>query len=182
MEAKMATSLWERQNLAYQDLSEFPPDLAEKEGAKVEELDLTCNKLTDLKFLIDYPRLTTLILDHNNIQSHVKIPLMPTLHTLWVNHNKIKNLGTFVSTLTKNCPNLKLLSMMNNEAAPSYFNGGTFQQYMDYRYFVISKLPKLEVLDDKKITPDERSEAERIYGRTVSICGQLNVKLKSVRW
>ena len=41
--------------------------------------------------------------------------------------------GTFISTLSKNCPKIKILSMMNNEAAPSYFNGGTYEQYMDYR-------------------------------------------------
>ncbi|KAK3095920.1 hypothetical protein FSP39_020842 [Pinctada imbricata] len=61
---------------------------------------------------------------------------------------------------------------MNNEAAPSYFNGGTYQQYMDYRCYVISCLPKLEVLDDKKIEENERSEAERIYPRKV--CNFLN--------
>ena len=37
-----------------------------------------------------------------------------------------------------------------------------------FRYYVISKLPKLEVLDDKKIEPRERQEAERIY-RPVSL-------------
>ena len=41
--------------------------------------------------------------------------------------------GVFIDTLAKKCPNLQILSMMNNEAAPSYFNSGTKQQYMDYR-------------------------------------------------
>ena len=45
--------------------------------------------------------------------------------------------GLFISTLCKSCPNIKFLSMMNNEAAPSYFNGGTYQQYADYRYKVL---------------------------------------------
>ena len=30
--------------------------------------------------------------------------------------------------------------MMNNDAAPSYFNGGTYQQYVDYRWVKQSKL------------------------------------------
>ena len=42
--------------------------------------------------------------------------------------------ANFVSTLCKSCTNLRYLSMMNNEAAPSYFNGGSYQQYTDYRY------------------------------------------------
>lgn len=28
----------------------------------------------------------------------------------------------------------RILSMMNNEAAPSYFNGGSLTQYNDYRW------------------------------------------------
>jgi len=32
------------------------------------------------------------------------------------------------------CSPPPLCSMMNNEAAPSFFNGGTKQQYEDYRY------------------------------------------------
>ncbi|XP_045184903.2 leucine-rich melanocyte differentiation-associated protein-like [Mercenaria mercenaria] len=151
------------QNIAYRDLTELPQDLIERTAKYVEELDLTANRISDLRFLIEYQSLKSLVLDHNFVTSHVKIADMPSLHTLWVNHNRIDNLSVFISTLAKKCPNLKYLSMMNNKAAPSYFNNGTFQQYIDYRYFVISRLPKLEVLDDKKIDRTERSEAERIY-------------------
>jgi hypothetical protein len=42
-------------------------------------------------------------------------------------------LGLFVTMLSSSCPNLEHLSLMNNEAAPSFFNGGTFVQYQDYR-------------------------------------------------
>ncbi|XP_060062562.1 leucine-rich melanocyte differentiation-associated protein-like [Ylistrum balloti] len=164
----MAAIEWKRQNLAYQSLTEVPTELIEQEGGRTAELDLTHNKISDLRFLIDYPQLTTLILDHNQIGSHVKMPSMNKLHTLWLNHNKITNLSTFIATLVKSCPNLRHLSMMNNEAAPSFFNGGTFQQYMDYRYFVISRLKKLDALDDKIIQENERAEAERIYGRSKS--------------
>ncbi|XP_078341603.1 leucine-rich melanocyte differentiation-associated protein-like [Crassostrea virginica] len=157
-----------RKNLAYQDLESIPEGLAKDEGETLEEIDLTHNRISDLRFLIDFPKLTCLVLDHNNIESHVKIASAPRLQTLWVNHNKITNLGLFISTLCKSCPNIKFLSMMNNEAAPSYFNGGTYQQYADYRHFVIAHFPKLEVLDDKKIEDDERSEAKRIYGRKKS--------------
>ena len=59
---------------------------------------------------------------------------MKSLHTLWVNQNRITNLSSFIETVAKCFPNLKYFSMMNNEAAPSYFNGGTYQQYKDYRY------------------------------------------------
>ena len=39
------------------------------------------------------------MLDHNHINSHVKMPEMPKLHTLWVNHNKITNLSKLLLLL-----------------------------------------------------------------------------------
>ncbi|XP_048739501.1 probable U2 small nuclear ribonucleoprotein A' [Ostrea edulis] len=168
-----------RKNLAYQDLEDIPAELAEHEGESLQEIDLTHNRISDLRFLIDFPRLRCLVLDHNCIESHVKITVAPNLQTLWVNHNKIRNLGLFISTLCKSCPNLKFLSMMNNEAAPSYFNGGTYHQYADYRHFVIAHFPKLEVLDDKKIEDSERSEAQRIYGRKMSTSKRKSSRKKS---
>ena len=38
-----------------------------------------------------------------------------------------------VGNITSNFPNIKYLSMMKNAAAPSYFNGGSKQEYQDYR-------------------------------------------------
>lgn len=171
-----------RKSLAFQDLDSIPEELATREGESLQEIDLTHNKISDLRFLLDFPQLTCLVLDHNSIESHVKIAAAPNLQTLWVNHNKIKNLGLFISTLCKSCPNLKYLSMMNNEAAPSYFNGGTYQQYADYRHFVIAHFPKLEMLDDKKIEDSERSEAKRIYGRKTSTSKQKSSRKKSGTW
>ena len=54
--------------------------------------------------------------------------------------------------------------MINNKAAPSYFNGGTLVEYNDYRLFVISKLTKLQMLDHKAITPEERMQSQAVYG------------------
>ncbi|XP_059178667.1 leucine-rich melanocyte differentiation-associated protein-like [Physella acuta] len=152
-----------RVSLAYLELSQPPDDVIALYGNTIVELDLSHNKISDLRFLQNLPRLQSLVVDHNHISSHVKIPLCPYLDTLWVNHNDIQNLGLFITTVAKSCPNLRILSMMNNQAAPSFFNGGTYQQYLDYRYFVISSLPKLEVLDYTNVQPEERSEAKRIY-------------------
>lgn len=38
------------------------------------------------------------------------------------------------SQVAKAFPKLTTLSMMNNPAAPSYFNGGSLSDYKDYRY------------------------------------------------
>ncbi|XP_014776787.1 leucine-rich melanocyte differentiation-associated protein [Octopus bimaculoides] len=156
-----------RVSLAYQDLSELPMEFMLKYGDWLDELDLTYNRISDLRFLSHFPLLSTLILDHNTIRSHIKLPVMSDLHTLWLNHNKVENLGVFIYSIAKSCPKLKYLSLMNNDAAPSYFNGGTYQQYVDYRQYVISQIPTLEILDDKCITDEERGEAEKIYQRAI---------------
>ncbi|GFS17733.1 leucine-rich repeat-containing protein C10orf11 homolog [Elysia marginata] len=160
MEVRVCTT---RLSLAYSDLTDLPPDVIAKHGNSILELDLSHNKISDLRFLMELPNIRSLVLDHNSVTSQVKMPLCRDLHTLWVNHNRIQNLGFFLQTIAKNCPSLRILSMMNNEAAPSYFNGGTYQQYVDYRYFVISSLPNLEVLDYSPVTDAETREAKRIY-------------------
>ncbi|KAL8571657.1 hypothetical protein ACOMHN_046341 [Nucella lapillus] len=164
-EGKAAGKRW---SLAYLNVTEPPPGLAEKYGNVITELDLSYNKISDLRFLAEFPLLETLVLDHNLLTSHAKLPPLTHLHTLWINHNDIKNLGMFVSTVATHCHSLRILSMMNNEAAPSFFNGGSYQQYVDFRYYVISRLPKLEVLDYKEVTKEERNEATRIYGAAVA--------------
>uniref|UniRef100_A0A672NIR2 U2A'/phosphoprotein 32 family A C-terminal domain-containing protein n=1 Tax=Sinocyclocheilus grahami TaxID=75366 RepID=A0A672NIR2_SINGR len=108
-------------------------------------------------------KLGTLILDCNNYSAHVKFPYMPSLTTLWINKNKISNLPIIVEEICCKFPNIKILSMMNNEAAPSYFNGGSFTQYMDYREYVISQIPGLEVLDDTEVQEKEREVARKTY-------------------
>ncbi|XP_063970421.1 leucine-rich melanocyte differentiation-associated protein-like [Lytechinus pictus] len=152
-----------RLNLAYQDMKELPDNIILHYSKTTFVLDLSHNKFSELRTLESFDNIHTLILDNNEIKSHTKFPPMPCLHTLWVNRNNITNLTTFVETLAQNFPKLKFLSMMNNPAAPSFFNGGTFQQFQDYRQYVISQLPVLETLDDQPVTWDERQEAERIY-------------------
>ena len=150
-------------SFAYQDFESIPAQLLPEDTSIVEYLDLTENRLHDLRFLTEFPNLLTLIVDKNRVTSNVKIPLLKRLHTLWINQNDISNLSVFIQTLAKHCPQLKYLSMMKNPAAPSYFNGGSVKQYADYRYYVISQLPRLIMLDDRQVSLEDRQEAERIY-------------------
>ncbi|EDO41853.1 predicted protein [Nematostella vectensis] len=161
----MASNLVEgRISLAYKELEAIPQTLVEKHSKATRELDLSHNKLTDLRFLHDFEDLNTLVLDNNELNNHIKFPYLEKLETLWANHNNITNLSVFVETVAKSFPNLKYFSMMHNQAAPSYFNGGTYNQYKDYRFYVISHLPNLLVLDDTPITEVEREEARKVYG------------------
>ncbi|XP_020792071.1 leucine-rich repeat-containing protein 72 [Boleophthalmus pectinirostris] len=154
-------------SFAYQSLTEIPYDPILVQTETLEVLDLSYNLLQDLYWnpalLGRLEKLSTLILDCNSYTSHVKFPYMDTLTTLCINKNKINNLPVFVEEVRKKFPNIKILSMMNNEAAPSYFNGGSLTQYKDYRLYVISQIPGLEILDDTEVMEKERIQARKTY-------------------
>ncbi|XP_017326848.1 leucine-rich melanocyte differentiation-associated protein [Ictalurus punctatus] len=153
-----------RLSFAYQSLLEIPYDIILKQRDTLEVLDLSYNLLDESPaLLVELAKLSTLILDGNNYSTHVKFPYMPSLTTLWINKNKISNLPIIVEEIRCKFPNIKILSMMNNEAAPSYFNGGSLTQYIDYRLYVISQIPSLEVLDDTEVQDKERAQARKTY-------------------
>ncbi|XP_060729558.1 leucine-rich melanocyte differentiation-associated protein [Tachysurus vachellii] len=153
-----------RLSFAYQSLLEIPYDAIFKQRNTLEVLDLSYNLLDESPALLgELDKLSTLILDGNNYSSHVKFPYMPSLTTLWINKNKISNLPIIVEEICCKFPNIKILSMMNNEAAPSYFNGGSLTQYIDYRQYVISQIPSLEVLDDTEVQEKDRAQARKTY-------------------
>lgn len=88
----------------------------------------------NLQFLAEFENLTSLNLDHNDIDDHTVFPHMPKLQLLWLNHNNIEELYPFIKNLYESMPNLRYLCLMGNKAAPSYLNGGSFYDYLQYRY------------------------------------------------
>uniref|UniRef100_A0A671UC15 U2A'/phosphoprotein 32 family A C-terminal domain-containing protein n=1 Tax=Sparus aurata TaxID=8175 RepID=A0A671UC15_SPAAU len=138
-------------SFAYQGLTEIPYDTILTQTDTLEVLDLSYNLLEEYPSLnslnftkcqSQLEQLSTLILDCNNYTSHIKFPYMPSV--------------TF--------PNIKILSMMNNEAAPSYFNGGSLTQTNKvYRQYVISQIPGLEILDGTGVLEKERAQARKTY-------------------
>uniref|UniRef100_A0A8C6WFB3 Uncharacterized protein n=1 Tax=Neogobius melanostomus TaxID=47308 RepID=A0A8C6WFB3_9GOBI len=151
-------------SFAYQSLTEIPYDPILMQTETLEVLDLSYNlPYWNPALLGRLKKLSTLILDCNSYTSHVKFPYMDTLTTLCINKNKINNLPVFVEEVHKKFPNIKILSMMNNEAAPSYFNGGSLTQYKDYRLYVISQIAGLEILDDTEVMEKERIQARKTY-------------------
>uniref|UniRef100_A0A4W5L4W0 U2A'/phosphoprotein 32 family A C-terminal domain-containing protein n=1 Tax=Hucho hucho TaxID=62062 RepID=A0A4W5L4W0_9TELE len=151
-------------SFAYQGLLEIPYEVILAQRDTLEVLDLSYNLLEESPALLgELERLSTLILDCNSYSSHVKFPYMPSVTTVWINKNKIGNLPIFVEEIRSKFPNIKILSMMNNESAPSYFNGGSLDQYIDYRQYVISQIPSLKILDDTEVLEKERVQAKKTY-------------------
>ncbi|XP_034828536.1 leucine-rich melanocyte differentiation-associated protein-like [Maniola hyperantus] len=151
--------------LAYERLYELPRTIVERFADHIKYLDISHNKITNLDVLVHFKHLTSLIADDNPITENCFLPPMPRLQLLWLNRCKIASLYPWVGKLKESCPELHLLSLMGNPAAPSYFNGGTFYDYLQYRLFVISQFPSLDHLDDRKVTDDQRAEAQRLYRR-----------------
>lgn len=151
--------------LAYERLYELPRTIVERFSDHIMYLDISHNKITNLDALVHFKKLTSLIADHNPITESCLLPPLPKLQLLWLNHCQISSLYPWVGKLKESCPNLQYLCLMGNPAAPSYFNGGTFYEYLQYRLFVISQFPSLHHLDDRKVNEDQRAEARRLYKR-----------------
>ncbi|CAG4946081.1 unnamed protein product [Colias eurytheme] len=151
--------------LAYERLYEVPRTIVEKFSNYIQYLDISHNKITNLDPLVHFKHLTSLIADDNPITDTSFLPPLPKLQLLWLNYCKIASLYPWVGKLKESCPNLQYLSLMGNPAAPSYFNGGTFYEYLQYRLFIISQFSSLYHLDDRKVTEDQREEAQRLYKR-----------------
>ncbi|CAK1543839.1 unnamed protein product [Leptosia nina] len=151
--------------LAYERLYEIPRTIVEKFCNYIQYLDISHNKITNLEPLVHFKHLTSLIADDNPVTENSFLPPLPRLQLLWLNYCKIGSLYPWVGKLKESCPNLQYLSLMGNPAAPSYFNGGTFYEYLQYRLFIISQFQYLNHLDDRKVTEDQREESQRLYKR-----------------
>eukprot|EP00771_Trimastix_marina_P002902 gnl/Trimastix_PCT/4075.p1 GENE.gnl/Trimastix_PCT/4075~~gnl/Trimastix_PCT/4075.p1 ORF type:complete len:195 (+),score=33.41 gnl/Trimastix_PCT/4075:26-586(+) len=153
-----------RLSLAYRNLDTLTYPVIRKFTKTTKELDLSYNRLSEISLVSAFEHLTALVLDGNRITSHTNFPTMPHLNTLCVNRNAITNLALFIDKIKVACPNIQYLSMLNNEACPNYFNGGTPKQYHDYRMYVIAHLPTLNMLDSTPISEEEQAEARQAYG------------------
>lgn len=149
--------------MAYEELSEIPQNITDKYASWIEILDISHNRIRNPQCLVKFSKLTTLILDHNELTSDSRFPGLPNLHTLWINNNSILELGGFISRLARSAPNLRYLSMMKNPVTPCSFGDVSFTQYEMYRYFVIFYFSKLEHLDDESVSSEERKEAAKRF-------------------
>jgi len=142
----------------------IPVWFAEKYGADIVHLDLSETGLKNVTNLEKFTKLGTLILDSNELDNNPEFPEMLLLETLWINNNKITDLGVFLENILKKLPNLTYVSFLKNPACPNSLISKEFadDDYQRYRYFVLYKMPKLKFLDARQISVQERNEAKRV--------------------
>ena len=76
--------------LVDRDLREVPADVARSRGSSCTTLNLSENAIRPPGNLAAFTALQTLILDKNGLESLEGFPRLPTLRTLWINHNLVR--------------------------------------------------------------------------------------------
>ncbi|XP_070608114.1 leucine-rich melanocyte differentiation-associated protein [Erythrolamprus reginae] len=144
-----------------QDCKAIPEFLGRKYGSVAKRLDLSFNLLRSLEGLEAFSSLEELILDNNLLQSDLRLPSLPHLHTLMLNKNQITELEGLLDHLAEVAPSLEFLSLLGNSACPNELVCKDMDEgdYQRYRHFVLHKLTNLKFLDSRKVSHKEREEA-----------------------
>ncbi|EDQ86409.1 uncharacterized protein MONBRDRAFT_28267 [Monosiga brevicollis MX1] len=152
----------DRLSCAYEPVSAWPADVwsscAPEALENLHGLDLTGCELTDddLAFLTLFPNLKDLVLDHNEITSHAKLPPLPTCTSLSLNRNAITDYAQLAEVLAAACPQLSFLSLMMNPGSRHEMLGHSEEQCAVYRSTIVRTLPHLHFLDTHRVEEVER--------------------------
>lgn len=121
------------------------------ENMNITELNMSNNKLTDLKGLQACSRLSVLNVANNDIQSLVSLTTATALRVLNVRNNRLKYIRQveYVQSL----PWLGTIEVLGNPCCHKQF----------YRPRIIYRLPALTMLDTNDVTPEEQIEAQNLY-------------------
>ncbi len=93
-------------------LKEVPLETATLCGGSTLTLNLSGNALVAPGNLQYFTAVTTLILDHNELESLDAFSRMPSVTTLWLNNNKISELVELADAVAFSFPNLRYLAFM----------------------------------------------------------------------
>jgi len=117
-------------------------------------LDFSDNDITRLENFPLLPRITTILMNNNRVQSvepglNTKIP---NLETLVLTNNRIENLSDLDNLV--GLKRLHTLSLTKNPVT----------RHKHYRLYVVYKIPTLRILDFNKVKTTERNEAQVLFG------------------
>ncbi|KAG6553452.1 hypothetical protein Mapa_004364 [Marchantia paleacea] len=126
-----------------------------------DSIDLSDNEIVKLENFPYLKRLTTLLVNNNRIariNPSIGVSL-PKLQTLILTNNRILNLADLdpIATLL----NLHTLSLLDNNVT----------KQPSYRLFLIHKLPKLRLLDFKKVKTKATLANGTLLSRRKEFCG-----------
>lgn len=149
--------------LANRRLRMVPLQIAKKNSTSCKRLDLTGNPIRTGDNIDCFTHLETLILDRCGLSSIDIIPPIPTLRTLWLNQNNFSELTKLVKELKERFPKLTYLSLLKNPVCPDlYFTrNGNLAQYKKYRRTILHSLRRLECLDARPLSKDDKADAKR---------------------
>ncbi|XP_026477450.1 leucine-rich melanocyte differentiation-associated protein-like [Ctenocephalides felis] len=142
--------------------SRIPALFVEMFSRSLLKMDLTDNKIHSLEGLSKFQALEELILDSNNLDDNFVLPHLPNLRTLSLNKNRLRNLESTVTKLSKSAPSLHYLSLLGNLICPDQLSDPTtdVQDYFRYRCYIVHHLPKLLFLDWRAVSLNEAKEAK----------------------
>lgn len=121
-----------------------------------DSIDLSDNEIKKVECMVVLKRLTQLLLNNNRV-SRISEGLgkaLPKLETLVLANNALSTL-TELEPLA-HVPTITSLSLVDNPVT----------KVKDYRAFVIALLPRLKVLDYKRVKQAEREAAEAAFRRS----------------
>ncbi|GFR47886.1 hypothetical protein Agub_g9696, partial [Astrephomene gubernaculifera] len=118
-----------------------------------DSIDLSDNAIVRLDGFPKLPRLKQLLLNNNRVGriSRGLEEFIPNLEVLILTNNRINNLQDIDPLAT--LPKLEQLSL----------HGNAVMTKPNYRLYVVSKLPRLKVLDFKKVKQKERDAAKALF-------------------
>merc|ERR1711976_56883 len=141
------------------------------------EIDLRGNKISFIENLsATENQFDSIDLSDNSIACLENFPILPRLHTIIMNNNRINKIS---ENLENKVPNLEMLILTNNKIEAlidseklrgfsklKYLSliGNPISKLDNYRLYVISRCKHLIWLDFKRIKISERQEAEKVYG------------------
>lgn len=141
------------------------------------ELDLRGNKLSVIENLgATQDQYDTINFNDNDIQKLEGFPLLKRLKSIYISNNRVSriaprfgqnlpSLDTLIMSFNKieslqeldnlsDLKNLRVISLEKNPVASK----------PNYRLYLIYKLPRIKLIDFKKVRPKEKQEARRLFG------------------
>ena len=133
----------------------IPRSIAKIHGRHVQHLDVSHGRLCDFAVLEAFPKLETLLADHNSIASLDTFPALTTLKALSVRFNQIGNVQALVDAAQKKFPVLESLNLIGNECCLEGNIEASSERLCAYRQTIIKRLPALKELNGMPVTKEE---------------------------